>query len=776
MTNNSISGEIPSNISSRLTRFNMRGNRLTGEIPAFLGHLSNLKFLSFANNSLRGSIPPSLGNLSSIQTLVLMANELTGILPEALGQLTNLSGFSIAGNTISGILPISMFNLSNIIIFDIGRNKIQGTFHSDLEINMPRVEFFSVQGNQISGQIPISISNASELNVLQFQDNRLHGNVPSLEKLDSLFRVNLGSNHLGHGKEGDLNFLCALANNTKLESLYVYDNNFGGVFPECINNFSSTLLHLEIDENKISGIIPNGIGNLINLEVLSASTNQLSSFIPFDVGRLQKLSGLLPNNLGSCVSLEKLFLDGNMFEGPIPPSLSSLRGLVELDLSDNNLSGGIPKFLVSFRALKYLNLSFNDFEGVIPTEGIFKNTSATFVERNNKICGGIPELHLPRCYSKRSSKTYSKIAVVIVILAVTLVSTSLLILLFRKKKEQPTIICAENSLLQLSYQSILKATDGFSMQNLLGSGSYGSVYKGSIVESGATIAIKVFNLMNQRASRSFLTECEALKNIRHRNLVKVLTAISGVDYQGNDFKALVYEFMVNGSLENWLHPSIAINEAETMRNLNFFQRVSVSIDVAHALEYLHHHCETSIIHCDLKPSNILLDEAMIGHLSDFGLAKILSADILNYSSHQSSSLGLRGTIGYTPPEYAMGCKLSTKGDVYSYGVLLLEMFTGKRPTHDMFKEGFSIHNFVAAALPDRVTEIIDPILLQERSTQGRIADVTLNHKHLQHLNSIFEVALICSAESPTARMDMDDVVSKLCSIRDKLLRPTRSRH
>ncbi|KAE8722814.1 hypothetical protein F3Y22_tig00013565pilonHSYRG00041 [Hibiscus syriacus] len=739
MTNNSISGEIPSNISSRLTRFNMRGNRLTGEIPAFLGHLSNLKFLSFANNSLRGSIPPSLGNLSSIQTLVLMANELTGILPEALGQLTNLSGFSIAGNTISGILPISMFNLSNIIIFDIGRNKIQGTFHSDLEINMPRVEFFSVQGNQISGQIPISISNASELNVLQFQDNRLHGNVPSLEKLDSLFRVNLGSNHLGHGKEGDLNFLCALANNTKLESLYVYDNNFGG------------------------GSIPASLGKCQNLLTMDLSDNNISGTIPPQVFRLSSMS----------IALD---LSSNYLTGPIPPSLSSLRGLVELDLSDNNLSGGIPKFLVSFRALKYLNLSFNDFEGVIPTEGIFKNTSATFVERNNKICGGIPELHLPRCYSKRSSKTYSKIAVVIVILAVTLVSTSLLILLFRKKKEQPTIICAENSLLQLSYQSILKATDGFSMQNLLGSGSYGSVYKGSIVESGATIAIKVFNLMNQRASRSFLTECEALKNIRHRNLVKVLTAISGVDYQGNDFKALVYEFMVNGSLENWLHPSIAINEAETMRNLNFFQRVSVSIDVAHALEYLHHHCETSIIHCDLKPSNILLDEAMIGHLSDFGLAKILSADILNYSSHQSSSLGLRGTIGYTPPEYAMGCKLSTKGDVYSYGVLLLEMFTGKRPTHDMFKEGFSIHNFVAAALPDRVTEIIDPILLQERSTQGRIADVTLNHKHLQHLNSIFEVALICSAESPTARMDMDDVVSKLCSIRDKLLRPTRSRH
>ncbi|KAL4291969.1 hypothetical protein GQ457_14G025650 [Hibiscus cannabinus] len=494
-----------------------------------------------------------------------------------------------------------------------------------------------------------------------------------------------------------------------------------------------------------------------------------------------RLSGLLPNNLGSCVSLEYLFLDDNVFEGSIPSTLSSLKGLVALDISKNNLSGGFPEFLVGFGSLKYLNLSFNDFEGPIPSEGVFKNASATFVEGNNKLCGGIPELHLSRCNSKTSKRRSNtslrlKIAIVVVILGVTLVSTCLLILLFRKKKEQqPTTTCEANSLLQLSYQNILKATDGFSMQNFLGSGSFGSVYKGILVESGATIAVKVLNLLNHRASLSFLAECETLKNIRHRNLVKIITAISGVDFQGNDFKALVYEFMANGSLEEWLHPSTDMNESETMRNLSFFQRVVVAIDVAHALEYLHHHCELSIIHCDLKPSNILLDEEMVGHLSDFGLAKILSVDGPSYSTNQSSSLGLRGTIGYAPPEYGIGAELSTKGDVYSYGILLLEMFTGKKPTHDIFKEGFSIHNFVAAALPDRVTEIIDPILLQERVVQGTLADVTLNDSHLQHLNSIFEIGLTCSAESATERMDMSDVVSKLCSIRDKLLRRTHLR-
>ncbi|MBA0629801.1 hypothetical protein Godav_024303, partial [Gossypium davidsonii] len=831
LINNSFSGEIPSNLSacSKLTYIRMRGNQLRGEIPGSFGLLSKLKFLSFVNNSLRGSIPPALGNLSSLEELYLTYNALSGVLPEALGRLTNLTHFSADENSISGSIPTAMFNLSNIIVFSIGGNKIQGTLHSDLAITMPRVEAFSVWGNQIYGKIPISISNASNLYQLQLDENRLSGNVPSLEKLENLFVLNLYTNHLGHGIEGDLNFVCTLVNNTKLGILSIHNNNFGGVFPKCIRNFSRTFSVLGIEHNNILGRIPDGIGNLNSLEVLRASQNQLSGPIPFDIGRLQKLkkfyvdsnflsgiiphsignltmlielaldvnklkgsipsslgeldvsknrlSGLLPNNLGSCVSLEKLFLDGNLFEGPIPSSLSSLRGLAALDVSDNNLSGKVPEFLASFGALKYLNISFNDFEGVIPSEGVFKNSSATFVEGNNKLCGGITELHLSRCNSAKSSKTSLrlKIVIVAVILGVTLIFLFLLIMLLRKKKEQqPTTTCAENSLLRLSYQSILRATNGFSTQNLVGLGSFGSVYRGILEDTGEVIAVKVLNLLNHGASRSFLAECEVLKNIRHRNLVKLLTAVSGADYQGNDFKALVYEFMVNGSLEDWLHPPAGTNEPETIRNLNLFQRLNMAIDVAHALEYLHHHCEILITHCDLKPSNILLDEEMVAHISDFGLAKVLSTDKLNYSASQSSSLGLRGTIGYAPPEYGMGSELSTKGDVYSYGILLLEMFTGKRPTDERFKEGLSLHNFVKTALPERMIEIIDPTLLQEKVRQGTITDITLggniieNDRCLQCMNSILEIGLTCSTESPSERVDMCDVVTELCSIRDQI--------
>ncbi|PPS18629.1 hypothetical protein GOBAR_AA01931 [Gossypium barbadense] len=885
----------------RVTKLELQVLELSGSLSPYIGNLSFLKELNLATNnfydhipqevghlrrleSLRGSIPPALGNLSSLEELYLTYNAFSGVLPEALGRLTNLTHFSADENSISGIIPTAMFNLSNIIVFSIGGNKIQGTLHSDLAITMPHVGAFSLWGNQIYGKIPISISNASNLYQLQLDENRLSGNVPSLEKLENLFVLNLYTNHLGHGIQGDLDFVCTLVNNTKLEILSIQNNNFGGVFPKCIRNFSRTFSVLGIEQNNILGRIPDGIGNLNNLEVLRASQNQLSGPIPFDIGRLKKLkkfyidsnflsgtiphsignltllielaldvnklkgnipsslgdcqnlvrmtlshnnlsgsippqvlalsslsillnlssnyltgelsaeveklknlgeldvsknrlSGLLPNNLGSCVSLEELFLDGNLFEGPIPSSLSSLRGLAALDVSENNLSGKVPEFLASFGALKYLNLSFNDFEGVIPSEGVFKNSSATFVEGNNKLCGGITELHLSRCNSEKSSNTSLrlKFVIVAVILGVTLIFLFLLIMLLRKKKEQqPTTTCAENSLLRLSYQSILRATNGFSTQNLVGLGGFGSVYRGILEETGEVIAVKVLNLLNHGASRSFLAECEVLKNIRHRNLVKLLTTISGVDYQGNDFKALVYEFMVNGSLEDWLHPPAGTNEPKTIRNLNLFQRLNMAIDVAHALEYLHHHCEILIIHCDLKPSNILLDEEMVAHISDFGLAKILSADKLNYSASQSSSLGLRGTVGYAPPEYGMGSELSTKGDVYSYGILLLEMFTGKRPTDEIFEEGLSLHNFVKTTLPERMTEIIDPILLQEKVRQGTKKDFILsgniieNDRCLQCMNSILEIGLTCCTELPSERVDMCDVVTELCSIRDQI--------
>ncbi|XP_028115651.1 probable LRR receptor-like serine/threonine-protein kinase At3g47570 [Camellia sinensis] len=170
-------------------------------------------------------------------------------------------------------------------------------------------------------------------------------------------------------------------------------------------------------------------------------------------------------------------------------------------------------------------------------------------------------------------------------------------------------------------------------------GGHGSIYKGILNSGEQIIAVKVFKLHERRANKSFVTECEALKNIRHRNLVKIITTCSSIDFKGNNFKALVFEFMEKGCLENWLHPSLL--EQHEPKNLNFVQRLNIAIDVACALDYLHHHCEMAFIHCDLKPSNILLDGDLPAHISDFGLAKIFSATNGISMHQQSSSIGIR---------------------------------------------------------------------------------------------------------------------------------------
>ncbi|KAL8119732.1 hypothetical protein AgCh_017001 [Apium graveolens] len=321
---------------------------------------------------------------------------------------------------------------------------------------------------------------------------------------------------------------------------------------------------------------------------------------------------------------------------------------------------------------------------------------------------------------------------------------------------------------------LLKATDGFSSEKLVGKGSSGHVYKGVLDVFETVVAVKVLNLQSREASKSFMNECEALRSVRHRNLLKIVASCSSIDFQGNDFKAIVYHFMPNGSLESWLHSRSGSEneESELSRRLSLLHRINIAIDVACALDYLHHRCENPIIHCDLKPSNILLDEDMIAHVGDFGLAKLFNPN--QKDGNQSSSLGLRGTTGYAAPEYGVGSELSTHGDVYSFGIFLLEMLTGKRPTDNMFVEGRNLHNFASMALPGQVRDIVDPFVLQNNEETRQLAQE--NNRQSAHakvtecLASIIKIGIACSVEAPHTRMNITNAYTELNLVKKTLLK------
>ncbi|XP_031115791.1 probable LRR receptor-like serine/threonine-protein kinase At3g47570 [Ipomoea triloba] len=743
---NYIEGTLPSDMFITLPHliyFSIQWNNFTGNIPITLSNATNILYIFASINRLTGKVP-DLGKLQKLQRFLAGGNHLgEGNVFDlkflsSLANATGLERLELGSNNFGGFLPTSITNLSrNLIYLSLWSNQISGNIPRGIS-NLISLQTLKLYDNKISGEIPPEIGYLGNLRILLLFENKFFGKIPSsLGNLTLLLHLSFGENYLHD------TIPASLGKCQNLESLDLSYNNLSGNIPKEVLSLSSFSLFLDLSHNQFIGSIPKEVGYLKNLGYLDLSYNSLS--------------GPIPPELGSCVYLEFLNLTNNNLEGPIPAALANLRGMQFLELSHNHLIGQIPTFLKDFKFLQNLNLSYNEFEGAVPTTGIFNNTSSVSIAANKKLCGGIPELKLPECNTtkskKKNSEGYLKIVIPLIlgIVGLTVVVFILCRRWLRRQRKGPFPNLIENPILRVSYHSLFKCTNGFSAENLLGVGGYGTVYKGSFDHDGTVFAVKVLDLLLHGATRSFVAECEVLKNTRHRNLVKVLTACSGFDLQGNDFKAIVYEYMDNGNLENWLHFNPQENsQIEDNRRLSLVERLNIVIDVACALDYLHNDCEPAIIHCDLKPSNVLLDENMTAHVSDFGLARFVQKRIESSSSDNYSSMGVQGTLGYAPPEYGMGSRPSKAGDVYSFGILILEMLTGKRPTHELFQDGLNLHSYAKAALADRGVEIADPKLLQERDEQIQMCLVCM-----------IKVGVACSVEFPADRMKIRDVVGEL---------------
>ncbi|KAF7132136.1 hypothetical protein RHSIM_Rhsim09G0173700 [Rhododendron simsii] len=329
-TNSLLEGEIPANLPNSLSVIDLSDNDLVGKIPASFGSLSKLTYLDLFANKLNGGIPPSVGNLSLLQRSDLGRNSLTGSIPHSIGRIPNLQQFGVGDNKLSGIVPASLYNISTLTELIIGYNQLTGNLPQDIGLTLHNLQFINVGENQLWGPIPASFSNASRMEYLDLSGNNLSGGVPFDlgRKMKNLYFLNLGENNLGSGDASDLRFINSLTNCSKLKSLALYGNGFGGILPTTIANPSSFLNELAAGRNQLVGSIPAGIFNFINLEVIGLEDNLFSGVIPFEIGKLR--------------NLQILTFHTNKLSGPIPESIGNLTQIFELDLDDNNLNGTIP--------------------------------------------------------------------------------------------------------------------------------------------------------------------------------------------------------------------------------------------------------------------------------------------------------------------------------------------------------------------------------------------------------------------------------------------------
>ncbi|KAK9725018.1 hypothetical protein RND81_05G115900 [Saponaria officinalis] len=831
LSNNTLVGGIPANLSSciNLQVLSLGANKLGGNVPIELRSLSKLTFLEFPECNLTGPLFNVIQNLTSLEQIYAAYNAFTGTIPESIAELRNLTIVALGVNLLTGRIPPSIFNLSSLKFLELAFNQLEGSIPQDMHLNLPKIQVLNLNENFLTGPFPIHFLNLTNLISFGLSSNKFIGGVSlDFRQFQHLNFLDLSNMNL----RGDINFISTLANCSTLRTLQLQENRFAGNLPETVGNFSN-LNVLDIWQNQIGGDIPTSIGNLINLHFLFMSNNDFKGTIPDKFGNLQKveqiylqfnkLTGRIPNSIGNLSRLSKIYLQYNKLHGSIPSNLGSCQNLlflflshnnlngtlpnalfggsaqflgldlssnhitgslpqdisnqiniVEINVSENKFSGGIPNGLVpnyfSKFPLVYLNLSYNNFEGSVPDKGIYANISAVSLVGNSRLCGGILQLHLRRCMEQGQRKTKRrmslalKLTIPIVCALVGLLTLATWLYLTRKRKTRdsmPSILATGEGFLRVSYNMLLKATDGFSSSNLLGAGTFGTVFKG--VLDGTMVAVKVLNLQQRGATKSFMAECKALRNTRHRNLVKIITVCSSTDFQRNDFKPLVYEFMSNGNLDRWLHKT---------GNLTLLQRMDIAIDVAHALNYLHHESETPIVHCDLKPSNILLNDDMVARVGDFGLAKFFAQPgLLN----QTSSIGVKGTVGYAAPEYGLGSEASADGDIYSYGIVLLELITGKRPTDQMFQENYNLHMYAEAALLDQVLQIVDPALEHDitEEVDNRRAIPNMVERRVECMFSIVTVGVACSNHLHHERMKITDAISRLLAARDNFLAAER---
>lgn len=793
LAGNKLSGSIEEGISklSNLKILSLYGNQLTGIIPRSIGNLSSLEQLELYINSLNGTLPPSLMNCTSLRMLILRVNFLFGELSSLdFSKLLQLRTIDLGNNNFSGTLPSSLYLCKSLIAIRLGVNHLNGQILPDIR-TLPSLTFLSISNNSLSnitGAIEI-LMGCKNLRTIIFSMNFYGEAIPEAEEtIDSDGFQNLQILGLG-GCNLTGTIPKWLANLRKLEVLDLSLNRMKGSVPGWFGNMSY-LFYLDLSENLLFGDFPkqllqlpaltsrNGAdqvdSNNLELPIYVAANNQynqLASLPPAIYLKKNSFSGNIPIEIGQLKYIQVLDLSCNKFSGSIPDQLSDLTKLEKLDLSANNLTGEIPASLKQLNFLSSFNVANNSLHGPVPTGGQFDTFTNSSYEGNIGLCGPVTPRNCTsssRPIRPSAPKRPNKKLIIGLILGIcfgigiTLTVVALWILSKRKilPRSDPdkidldtvsfnshSVISTElgkdtslvilfpnntNEIKDLTISEILKATENFSQGNIVGCGGFGLVYKATLA-NGTNVAVKKLSGDMGLMEREFKAEVEALSTAQHKNLV----SLQGYCVH-EGFRLLIYSYMNNGSLDYWLH-----EKTDGASQLNWPTRLQIARGASCGLAYMHLIREPHIVHRDIKSSNILLDDKFEAHVADFGLSRL----ILPYHTHVTTELV--GTLGYIPPEYGQAWIATFRGDMYSFGVVMLELLTGKRPV-EIFRPKVSRDLVVwvqQLRSEDRQEEIFDPVL------RGKGFE--------EEMLQVLDMACMCVNRNPFKRPTIREVVDCL---------------
>jgi len=737
---------------------------LEGSFQGNWGGCQSLEMVNLAQNFFSGEFPNRLGVCKRLHFLDLSGNNLTGVLSKEL-HVPCMSVFDVSGNMLSGSVP----DFSNTVCPPVP--SWNGNLFEDGNVSSPYASFFLSMVHERS--LFTSMGGIGTSVVHNFGQNSFTG-IQSLPlPHDRLGKKNgytflVGGNILTGTFPTYLFEKCDRLDAFLLNASY---NNISGHIPSNISRMCRSLKFLDVSGNQLAGPIPVDLGNIVSLVSLNLSRNQLQGQIPTSLGQMKnlkflslagnKLNGSIPTSLGQLYSLEVFDLSSNSLTGEIPKAIENMRNLTDVFLNNNNLSGHIPDGLAHVTSLSVFNVSFNNLSGYLPSNsGLFKCSSAVgnpYLSPCRGVSLAVPSGNQPgpidsnsynseteQATSKKSGTDFSSIEIASITSASAIVSVliALIILFFYTRKWKPRsrvvgstrkeVTVFTDIGVPLTFESVVQATGNFNAGNCIGSGGFGATYKAEIA-SGILVAVKRLAVGRFQGVQQFDAEIKTLGRLHHPNLVTL------IGYHACETEMfLIYNYLPGGNLEKFIHE-------RSTRAVDWRILHKIALDIARALAYLHDQCVPRVLHRDVKPSNILLDDDFNAYLSDFGLARLLG------TSETHATTGVAGTFGYVAPEYAMTCRVSDKADVYSYGVVLLELLSDKKaldPSFSSFGNGFNIVAWACMLLKQgRANEFFTAGLWEAGPGDDLV--------------EVLHLAIVCTVDSLSTRPTMKQVVRRL---------------